>query len=116
MHVLYVHKNFPAQFGHIAEHLIEHEGFRCTFISERKPQPGGRIRRIRYKARGGARAQTHHCSRSFENYVWQSHAVFQAMKAHPEVKPDLVVGHSGFGSTCRRATRAIARPSPASPL
>ena len=23
MHILYVHQNFPAQFGHIAKHLVQ---------------------------------------------------------------------------------------------
>ena len=27
MHVLFVHKNFPAQFGHIGKYLVEREGF-----------------------------------------------------------------------------------------
>ena len=31
MHVLFVHKNFPAQFGHIAAYLIKQKGYRCTF-------------------------------------------------------------------------------------
>jgi len=99
MHVLYVHKNYPAQFGHVADYLVKHNGFQCTFVSARKPVPSGGIRRIQYKVRSGATAKTHYCSRSFENFTWQSHAVYEAMKAHPEVKPDLVVGHSGFGST-----------------
>ncbi|MHC4403153.1 MAG: glycosyltransferase [Planctomycetota bacterium] len=99
MHVLYVHKNFPAQFGHLADYLIEHEGFRCTFLSERKAEPGGRIERVRYRLRGGARPTTHYCSRTFENFVWRCHAVYETMKTHPEIRPDLVVGHSGFGST-----------------
>ena len=28
-----------------------------------------------------------------------SHAVYEACRQHREVRPDLVVGHSGFGST-----------------
>ena len=34
MHILYVHQNFPAQFGHIAGYLATKEGHRCTFVSE----------------------------------------------------------------------------------
>src|SRR6476469_3486030 len=33
MHVLYVHPNFPAQFGHIAWHLPRQPGCKCTFVS-----------------------------------------------------------------------------------
>jgi glycosyltransferase involved in cell wall biosynthesis len=99
MHVLFVHKNFPAQFGHIAAYLAAHEGFQCTFVSEREPGESGGVRRIQYKVGGGATAATHYCSRTFENYTWHSHAVYETLKAHPEVRPDLVVGHSGFGST-----------------
>ncbi len=42
---------------------------------------------------------THYCSRTFENSIAHSHGVFEACKAHPEIRPDLIVGHSGFGST-----------------
>lgn len=99
MHVLFVHKNFPAQFGYIARHLVKAHGFECTFVSQRPPGDAGGVRRIQYRLRGAANRQTHFCSRSFENFTWHSHAVYDAMKSHPEVKPDLVVGHSGFGST-----------------
>ncbi len=99
MHVLFVHKNFPAQFGHIASYLVQRHGFRCSFVSELPPATLGGIRRIQYKARSGATASTHYCSRTFENAMWHSHAVYETMKAHPEVRPDLIVGHSGFGST-----------------
>jgi glycosyltransferase involved in cell wall biosynthesis len=99
MHVLFVHQNFPAQFGHIARHLVKQRGWQCTFVSETPPGEVAGIRKIQYKTAGGARASTHYCSRTFENSVWHSHAVFEACKAHPELQPDLIVGHSGFGST-----------------
>ena len=99
MHVLFVHKNFPAQFGHIGSYLVKQEGFRCTFVSELPEGTSGGIRLIQYKTKGGATQSVHYCSRTFESCTWHAHAVHEAMKAHPDVKPDLVVGHSGFGST-----------------
>ncbi len=99
MHILFVHQNFPAQFGHIADYLARHKGHRCTFVSERPPGDTGTVRRIQYQTRGGATAQNHYCSRTFENTIWHTHAVYEAMKAHPDIQPDLIVGHSGFGST-----------------
>lgn len=99
MHILYVHQNFPAQFGHIARRLASDNGYRCTFISQ---TPGGTvdgIEKIEYKLRGGATRQTHFCSRTFENSVWHCDAIYHALRQRPDIKPDLIVGHSGFGST-----------------
>ncbi len=39
MHVLFVHKSFPGQFGHIARHLIQQEGFHCTFACDQAFAP-----------------------------------------------------------------------------
>lgn len=99
MHVLFVHKNFPAQFGHIASYLARKRGFECTYVSELPDAEIGGVRRLQYKLAGGATATTHYCSRTFENATWHAHAVYQTMQAHSEIRPDLVVGHSGFGST-----------------
>ena len=99
MHVLFVHQNYPAQFGHIARHLIRTRGWSCSFVSK---TPGGivdGIRKVEYTTTSGARDTTHYCSRTFENAIWHSHGVYEACKAHPDLRPDLIVGHSGFGST-----------------
>src|SRR4051812_9549757 len=99
MHVLYVHQNFPAQFGHIAQHLVDKLDWRCTFLSQ---TPGGKIggiEKIEYKLIGGATKHNHFCTRTFENTVWHCDGVYQAMRARPDIRPDLIVGHSGFGST-----------------
>jgi glycosyltransferase involved in cell wall biosynthesis len=101
MHILFVHQNFPAQFGHIAHYLARRPGYRCTFLSNQPPGPAGNFECVRYvlPPGGGARETTHYCSRTFENAVWHSHAAFQALEARPDVRPDLVVAHSGFLST-----------------
>lgn len=99
MHVLYVHQNFPAQFGHIASHLAKKPNWKCTFVSETPGGIVGGVEKIQYKITGGATKQNHFCSRTFENTVWHCDAVYKAMKARPDIKPDLIIGHSGFGST-----------------
>src|SRR3954470_5011111 len=99
MHVLYVHQNFPAQFGHIAHHLVEKMKWQCTFVSETPAGNVGGIEKVQYRLQGGATKQNHFCSRTFENTVWHCDGVYRALKARPDIRPDLIVGHSGFGST-----------------
>src|SRR5580698_8360818 len=99
MHVLFIHQNFPAQFGHIAAYLVRNKGFRCSFVSQHAPGTVEGIERIQYHLRGGATEQTHYAGRTFENVVWHSHAVFEALSGRPDLKPDLVVAHSGFLTT-----------------
>ena len=99
MHVLFVHQNFPAQFGHIARHLIRSRGWTCSFVSKTPPGRVDGIEKIAYTTTSGARETTHYCSRTFENAVWHAHGVYEACKARRDLRPDLIVGHSGFGST-----------------
>ncbi|MFM1801843.1 MAG: Spore coat protein, partial [Planctomycetota bacterium] len=103
MHVLFVHQNFPAQFGHIASQLVKRDGWRASFVSQVAPPQGqthsSGVERITYKVKSGATEQNHYCSRTFENAIWHTHGVYEALEARPDIQPDLVVGHSGFGST-----------------
>jgi glycosyltransferase involved in cell wall biosynthesis len=99
MHILYVHQNFPAQFGHIAAHLIKTRGWKCSFVSETPAGVVDGIEKVQYKLLGGATKQNHFCTRTFENTVWHCDGVYRALRARPDLKPDLIVGHSGFGST-----------------
>jgi glycosyltransferase involved in cell wall biosynthesis len=99
MHILFVHQNFPAQFRHIAPRLVQEHGWRCTFVTERAEGALPGIDKIVYKARWGATRSNHYLTRTFENCVGHSHAIYEAMKARPDIQPDLVVAHSGFGSS-----------------
>ncbi len=100
MHVLFVHKNFPAQFGHIAAYLIKEKGYRCSFISETPAGMVGGIQKFQYKPVGGASDKTHYLTRTFENATAHAAGVYAALKPQmTRLRPDLIVGHSGFGST-----------------
>ncbi|MBI1322132.1 glycosyltransferase [bacterium] len=103
MHVLFVHQNFPAQFGHLAAELVRNDGWQATFVSQTLPPAGsvktGGVDRVTYAIKGGAKDTNHYCSRTFENAIWHTHAVYEALAARPGIRPDLIVGHSGFGST-----------------
>lgn len=99
MHILFVHQNFPAQFGPFAFRLAQTPGYRCTFASTKRDGTVRGVRCIKYALKGGATEKTHHASRTFENGVWHASGVYDALAAAPDVRPDVVVGHSGFGST-----------------
>jgi glycosyltransferase involved in cell wall biosynthesis len=99
MQILFVHPNYPAQFGHIASRLAARGDAECVFLSQKAAGIRDGIRCLRFTPRGGATRSTHYCARTFENAVWQAHAVHEACKATPDLHPDLVVGHSGFGTT-----------------
>ena len=64
MHILFIHPNFPAQFGHVAGYLARRHGHRCTFVSEQPPGRAGGVERIQYRLRGGATARNHYCTRT----------------------------------------------------
>jgi len=103
MQVLFVHQSFPAQFGHIAQRLRRDLGWPCWIVSQGPFDPAipsiEGVDRVEYKPAGGATAQTHYCSRTFENTVWHCDGVYETLKNRPDIHPDLIVGHSGFGST-----------------
>jgi hypothetical protein len=69
MHVLFIHQSFPAQFGHIAWHLIRTRAWTCTFVSKTPAGDVDGIKKIACTTKGGARVTTHYCSRTFENAV-----------------------------------------------
>ena len=99
MRVLFVHQAYPAQFGHVARRLVSDLGWHCDFVSQLPAGEDGGVRLIQYRPAGGATDATHYCSRTFENAVWHAHAVYEACARELRDAPDLVVGHSGLGST-----------------
>ena len=99
MHVLFVHPAYPAQFGHVARALSRTRGWTCSFVAQTFAGEAGGIRAIPYRLAGTARETTHYACRSFENTIWHAQGIHDACKAERDLRPDLIVGHSGLGST-----------------
>lgn len=98
MQILFVHPNFPAQFAGTLRRLGERPDVERIFVSHAAEGQHSGVRCLRYELRGGATRATHYCSRSFENATWHAHAVYETCRA-AKLRPDLIVGHSGFGTT-----------------
>ncbi len=99
MHVMFVHRSFPAQFGQVAEALGSRRGWRCTYVSKDAPSASGAIQHIRYQTSqaGGGRD---YLTQDFAYETKHAAAVYHALKPMRYlVRPDLIVGHAGFGST-----------------
>lgn len=99
MQILFVHPNFPAQFGPLLSRLTKRQDVECVFVSARAKGVHDGVRCVLAKLRGGATRTTHYCARTFENAIWRAHSVYEACRADKDLRPDLIVGHSGFGST-----------------
>ena len=100
MHILFVHRAFPAQFGHIAAHLARERGYRCSFVSEAEPGAVSGIEKITYRPAGDASNRTHLFARAFEEKIRHAVGVYDALQPlRHDVRPDLIVGHAALGGT-----------------
>jgi len=100
MHILFIHQNFPAQFRCIAPRLAGDYGWTCTFATHNAtvPAPPG-VRKVLYPLRNGPHPLSHPCTRGFEAATGHAVGAYEALKHRTDIKPDLVVAHSGFGSS-----------------
>lgn len=98
MRVLFVHPNFPAQFRSIAPRLAADFGWECVFATANctAPELPG-VHRLVYDRPAVPAGWT--LGRKFGETVAHARAVYAKLKSMPEVCPDLVVAHSGFGSS-----------------
>jgi glycosyltransferase involved in cell wall biosynthesis len=101
MKILFLHPNFPAQFRHLAVTLAQDKQNQVVFGTTRKEGQLAGVYKAVYSPSREVRPETHHYVRTLESAVLQGQAVYrmaEQLKAQGFV-PDVVYGHSGWGST-----------------
>lgn len=99
MHVLFIHPNFPAQFGHIAAHLATKLGWQATCATSIDTSHLNLpFSHINYKLTPGPQPKVFYNPGSLQGLTDHMAAVYRGLKSRPDFKPDLVVGHMSYGS------------------
>lgn len=107
MNVLFVHRAFPAQFGRLALELTERYGWKCHCLVDHlsgcpTPSPAmlEKVQVIQLPSAAERLARkVSPWPQRFGHTLEVGEAVFQAVKARPELRPDLVIGHGGLAPT-----------------
>jgi glycosyltransferase involved in cell wall biosynthesis len=106
MRVLFVHRAFPAQFGRLALELTRRHGWECTCLVQhlsRCPAPSpemlGRLTILPLPVPACSAAEDIPWPQVHGQALELGRAVFEAVRARPDLRPDLVVGHGGLTPT-----------------
>jgi glycosyltransferase involved in cell wall biosynthesis len=99
MHVMFIHPNFPAQFGHIANHLATQREWPCTFVTSidttRLQLP---FTHINYKVKPGEQPKVFYNPSDVKDLFEHLGAIYNGLRGTPQIRPDLVVGHMSYGT------------------
>ncbi|VEP16480.1 Group 1 glycosyl transferase (fragment) [Hyella patelloides LEGE 07179] len=101
MKILFLHSNFPAQFRHLATILGQDPQHQVVYGTKRREGDIPGVTKIIYEKSRTARPDTHHYVRFLEEAVLEGQAVYRLAKQLKDNHfiPDIVYGHSGWGST-----------------
>lgn len=96
MRILFLHRNFPGQFLHLAQFFAKKHRNRVAFITERKERSIPNVLKVVYKLPERDRSHTHHYLRFYEESILHGQA---AAKAAIDLKkkgfvPDIIFGHT----------------------
>lgn len=98
MNLLILHQNFPGQFRHIAQHMVQ-QGHRVIGMGHTKAPGLDGVALIRYKLKRQPSENLHRYVRTLENGVLYGQAAAQAMLKLKQqgFVPDVILAHPGWG-------------------
>lgn len=100
MKILFLHRNFPAQFRHLAAHFAQDPNNQVVFITGRKEDKMPGVNKLVYNITREVPKEAHRYLRFFEESIIHGQAASQvalALKKQGFI-PDIIIGHS-WGTT-----------------
>lgn len=100
LRALFVHRNFPAQYAHLAPTLAERRGVQVWSLGEAEiARPPG-VRHLHYGAPAQASGGAHPFLRPFDEAVRRAHAAAGRLAEARDkegLRPDVILCHAGWG-------------------
>jgi glycosyltransferase involved in cell wall biosynthesis len=101
MIVMFVHQNFPAQYRHLARHFAEQRGDRVYFLTQPNDGEIPGVTKIAYQRPPRETVGSHPLTYDLDQAVRTGAAAAALCRSLRDegVRPDIIIGHSGWGET-----------------
>jgi len=101
MNLLFLHQNFPGQYRHLASHFARASGHKVCFVTQANDNRIERVRRVVYEPDKRRLGGCHALTVPIDTAVRTGAAVADACRKLNEegFRPDLAIGHAGWGET-----------------
>ncbi|MBK4215652.1 glycosyltransferase [Paracoccus caeni] len=100
MKILLVHQNFPGQFPHLSQALVQ-RGHQVLALTDEKNQRESPVEVVRYKSPEPVQSNGA-LGRTYSNYAERAYLTARGARALRDrygFQPDVILGHSGWGET-----------------
>jgi len=101
MKYLFIHQNFPAQYRHVVRHLADQPGNEIYFITQPNENVMPGVHKVTYPREPRAPVNCHTYAAEIEAAIHTGATVADVCRGLQAqgFRPDLIVGHSGWGET-----------------
>mgnify|MGYP003394388488 FL=1 len=99
MRYLFLHQNFPGQYKHAVRHLARQPGNEVVFLTHKNENRLVNVRKIEYAPSREPAKETHHYIRELERGVLNAQSVARVCQElqREGFRPDIMIGHNGWG-------------------
>jgi len=101
MNYLFIHQNFPGQYRHVVRHLASRPGNTVMFITQPNNNVMSGVHKVIYPKDERGPINCHAYSMEIDRAIYAGATVAEVCRNLREqgFRPDLIVGHSGWGET-----------------
>jgi glycosyltransferase involved in cell wall biosynthesis len=98
---LFIHQNFPAQYRHVVRHLADQPGNQVYFITQPNDNVMFGVTKVAYPKDTRGSVNCHLYAMEIERAIYTGATVAEVCRGLRErgFKPELIVGHCGWGET-----------------